>query len=202
MTAQLEIISQVDFERIYTLAEFLTLDLPGDENDGDTIKYELVEGKLLAKAKGGVSAAHGEVVATLSEYLRTYTRQKQLGKIYSGASCTLGATDPKASWVEPDVCFVAAGRTPDDFDGPIPVAPDLIVEVHSPSDTTKGIQNKIETYQNAGVSLIWSVYLLAKYVVVHRLNDPDIKLFNLFNGELEGDPVLPGFKLSVKDLFQ
>jgi len=182
-------------EKLYTVQEFLELDLPDDDYE-----YELVGGRIVARPKSGVSAKHGKIVAKLSLYLGNYAKDgPTYGTVYSGASCTLGREDG-ANYVEPDVCFVLAGRTPDDFSGPIPVAPDLVVEVNSPSDTTERIHNKLENYRSSGVRLIWSVYMLEKFVLVYGANLPDVKLLNL-NDELDGEEVLPNFKLKVSHLF-
>ncbi len=203
MTTTLEM-ATVDFERSYTLKEFLELDLPGDEDDDDTIQYELVRGKLMAKAKSGVSGEHSDIVALISSRLDSFAGrsadEKRLGTVFAVGSCTLGQTGPEASWVEPDVCFVMLGRMPDKFKGPIPVAPDIVVEVWSPSDSTEKIQNKIEAYQAAGVRLIWSIYMASKYILVHRA-DESRRIFLDLEDVLNGGAVLPGFTLKVSELF-
>lgn len=195
MTAE----AAIDFDRTYTLEEFLSLDLPG-EDDG-TLSYELVGGKLVAKDKLGVSAEHGKVLFKLSTSLGAYLASNPIGQGFADAPTTLGSTDPKASRVDPDICFVQNGRIPDRFKGPIPVAPDLVVEIWSPSDTTEKIQDKIEVYQAAGVRLIWSTYMLSRFIVVYQGKGADRKFLDL-DGELNGEDVLPGFRLAVKTLFE
>ena len=192
----------IDFDCTYTLDEFLNLDLPGE--DDDTIQYELIEGKILATPKSGVSGRHGKIITLIATQLDIFAGisagTKQKGIVYSGGSTNLGQTGPNASWVEPDVCFVLDGRTPTDFSGPIPVAPDIAIEVWSPSDSTKKIQTKVEAYQRAEVPLIWSVYMENKFILVYTLGSADIKILNL-KDELEGGEILPGFKLTVSTLF-
>ncbi len=183
-------------EKLYTVEEFLNLDLPDD----DANEYELIEGRLVAKPKGGVSGPHGRVVFRLSGKIDSFLETNPIGEGFAGASTNLGQTQGR-NYVEPDVCFVAAGRILSDFSGSIPVAPDLVVEVWSPSDTTQKIHDKIIEYQAAGVRLIWSIYLLDKFIVIIRLNDPDIRFLNI-SGELDGEDVLPGFKLAVSKLFE
>ncbi len=206
MTAQLEIAEiveapaspapTIDFERIYTLEEFLNLQW--SENDENN--YELIEGKIVAEASKGVSAEHGEIIFKLGGFLASYLATNPIGRGYSEAPSTLGRPGPKPSWVVPDLAFVLAGRTSDKFRGPLTVAPDLAVEIWSPSDSTEIIHDKIEAYLNAGVRLIWSIYLLDRYVIVHNLDTPKRRLFDL-DDELDGEGVLPGFKLAVKALF-
>lgn len=196
MTTQLlEANKKIDFERTYTLEEFLNLDLPDD------YEYELVKGKLVARDKTGSSGRHAEIIGVLMQQLRNYKDDHSQGsRVFSQGPCNLGRNGPEASWVEPDVSFVVEGRFPDEFEGPIPVAPDLIAEVWSPSDTTRKIQDKIEDYLDAGVKVIWSVYLLHEYVIVTKLGEKRRILLDL-KDELDGGEVLPGFKLKVNKLF-
>lgn len=194
-----------EFDRTYTLDEFLTSDFPDDADEDGIISYELVEGKLIARLTER-SGTHGRIRATIGSYLYLMAGKgagkEQIGTVYIGATCTFSSPSDEPSWVEPDISFVANGRTPADFEGPVPVAPDLVVEIWLPTDTTEIIQNKIEAYQNAGVRLIWSVYHLGGFVIVHRLNNPNIEGFNSFSGELDGGDVMPGFRIKVSQLFQ
>lgn len=185
-------------EKLYTVEEFLNLEWSEDDDD----QYELIKGEIVPKDKPGPSGKHGKIIGKVSASIITFATsgETSLGDVFSNSACTLGR--PKGSnYVIPDVSFVAAGRLPEDFDGPIPLAPDLVVEVNSDSDTLERIHNKIEGYQEAGVRLIWSIYLLEKYVLVYRLNDLDIRFVNV-KGELDGEDVLPGFTLKVSDLFK
>lgn len=183
-------------EKLYTVEEFLAIEWP-DDDDND---YELIGGRIVARPLGGTSGEHGEIVFKLAVEIGSYLRTNPIGKGYTEGSCMLGR--PKGSaYVKPDVCFVAEGRTPAKFQGPIPVAPDLAIEVWSPSDDTITIQDKIDAYLETGVRLVWSIYMINKFVLVYHLNDPDIKLLNL-KDEFDGEDVLPGFKLPVKVLFE
>ncbi len=176
-------------QKLYTIEEFLALSLSGDENDGDTIQYELVRGEIGARPRSGTSGEHGRIVARLGHFLDTYADEHNLGRVYTQASCTLGRPEG-SNWVEPDISFVATGRTLAHFSGSIPVAPDLVIEVNSPGDTIERIHNKLEAYRETNVRLIWSIYMLEKYIVIYRLNDPDVRFLNI-NGELEGQRFCP-----------
>ena len=180
-------------DKLYTVEEFLGLDLPDDE------EYELIGGRVVARSKGSPSGEHGRVIFKIAGQMGVYLDKNPVGEGYTEAACTLGRPEG-ADYVRPDVCFVTSGRTPPRFRGPIPVAPDLAVEVWSPTDDTETIQNKLDAYKEAGVRLVWSVYLLNRYVLVYRLDDPGIKLLNL-GDELEGEDVLPGFRMPIKVFF-
>ncbi len=183
-------------EKLYTVEEFLNLNLPDDA--------ELIEGQIVAKQNPGPSAEHGDIITRLTFHLDGYAGvnagQTRLGKFYSGSACTLGQPNG-TNYVRPDLCFVLDGRTPEKFKGPIPVAPDLAIEVNSPTDDNESMQNKVDAYLQAGVRLIWSIYMVQKFVAVYRLNAPNIKFLNL-NDELDGEDVIPGFKLKVNKLFE
>lgn len=79
-----------------------------------------------------------------------------------------------------------------------PVAPDLIIEVLSPSNTPDEMTIKVDNYLRAGV-VVWVVNPEAQRVVVHR-PDAAPKIYNL-NDTLDGGRVLPGFTLPVRDIF-
>ncbi len=190
----------LDFERTYTVDEFLDLDWPDD----DETEYELIGGRIVPKERpGGPSAKHSRIVNLVGYYLEGYAGvgagANQLGKVYSDGPTNLGR--PKGSnYLKPDVCFVAEGRTQSNFPGPIPVAPDLAVEVISPTDVWSEIIDKVTQYLQAGTPLIWVVDFFTKSVFVFHLDQP-MALLNI-EAELSGEGVLPGFKLAVKALFE
>jgi|GEM_PF-263554 len=195
-----EINAGEDPEKLYTVEEFLALEWDDDDDE----EYELIQGRIVPRReKIGPSGKHSRISTKIAYYLEAYAGlgagEQQLGEVYTEGPCNLGR--PKgSSYVVPDVCFVAAGRTPANFSGPIPVAPDLVVEINSPSDTLENIHTKIESYLAAGVGLIWSVYLLDKYVIMYRLGESR-RLFLELEDELDGSTVIPGFKLKLNALF-
>jgi Uma2 family endonuclease len=177
-------------EKTYTIEEFLELELPDDQT------FELIKGKIVPK--GLPSGKHGKVVLELSRLLGNYLADNPIGDGFTEAGCTLGRPQG-ANWVRPDLCFVAKGRLADNFDGPFPVAPDFIIEVNSPSDTNQAMQDKVEEYLAEGVRLIWSIYIVQKFVVVYRLGDPNIQV--MAKGVLDDENILPGFKVPLAQLF-
>ncbi len=187
-------------EKICSVPEFLKLDW----TDADENEYELIEGQIVVKLQGSTSGKHADVVVRLSTALDTFggvsAGEKRPGKVYAGASTTLGQPEG-LNLPKPDVCFVIKGNGPETFDGPLPVAPDLVIEVNSPSDTDERRVAKLRAYQQAGVSLVWSVSLAEEFVIVYSKNKPFPQLFNI-EDELDGDEVLPGFRLRVKALFK
>jgi Uma2 family endonuclease len=99
----------------------------------------------------------------------------------------------------PDLALVPASRVeavPEE--GHVPIAPDLVVEVISPSDNKYAFEEKLEDYQMAGVKVVWEVNPKFRFVRVHH---PDRNSHFLMESDtLTGDPVLPTFSVLVKEL--
>lgn len=188
-------------EKLYTVEEFLALELPEDENE-DNYEYQLIGGWIVRQ--GTTSGKHGDIVTRVATALNLFggvaAGEQRIGTVYSGSSTDLG--NPKGqNYPKPDVCFVLKGNGPVDFEGAIPVAPDLVIEVNSPSDTDARRFEKLQAYQQSEVKLIWSIHMLERFVVVYTKGDSDPAFFSV-KGELDGGAVLPGFKLAVKALFE
>ncbi len=99
----------------------------------------------------------------------------------------------------PDVAFVSKARQVEPPRKTLnPIAPDLAVEVISPTNSASEIQRKVLDYLAAGTLLVWIVYPETRTVVVHTsagartLTEADT---------LDGGDVLPGFTLPVRDIF-
>ena len=80
------------------------------------------------------------------------------------------------------------------------VTPDLAVEVVSPSNTAGKVLKKVREYFQAGVRLVWIIFPDA--AEVHVYNSPKTVQVLDRTDVLRGDPVLPGFRLALADLFE
>lgn len=107
----------------------------------------------------------------------------------------------KGNYLIPDVAFIRPGRIPERFAGAIPAVPDLLAEINSPSDDGLHIQEKIEIYKQAGVRLLWSVYMMEEFVAVYDLAHAK-RIFLNPDEELDGGDVLPGFRYKVSELLK
>ena len=99
-------------------------------------RYELVEGRLVKMPPAG--AQHGAIATTLAFFLTTFVRCNDLGKVFAAETGFILARDPDTVRA-PDVSFVASERLPEGglpahF---LPLAPDLVAEVVSPSELKK-----------------------------------------------------------------
>lgn len=186
---------EINLECTYDVDEFF--ELLGDEAED----YELIGGKIVPREKPGPGAEHGEIINKLGFHLELYANRNgsKHGRIFSASACLLGR--PQGSnWVIPDISYVLSDRLPAKFSGPLPVAPDLVVEVNSPSDNLERMRNKIDEYLREGVRMVWSIYPLDKYVLVYQPDQTKQTYYDM-DAELDGGSVLPGFKLPIKVLF-
>jgi Uma2 family endonuclease len=164
---------------------------------GDGYKRELVNGEIIMSPAG---ANHGSVVMRLARAIGNHADAHGLGVTFDGQT---GFRMPATSDVlSPDVSFVttdrlrAAGGVPAGF---FQGSPDLAVEVLSPGDSVRMIEEKLRQYLANGTRLAWVVSPGQQTVHVYRTLTPDrmLKAGDAFDGE----EVLPGFTYPVADLF-
>ncbi len=162
----------------------------------DGNNYELVDGHLVERGMGTWASA---VEGTLFYLLYQHKVDKQSGLVFgSGASyqCFPGNRVRK-----PDVSFILSGRLPDDRVpvGHIPIAPDLAVEVVSPTDIQYDVDRKVDEYLEAGVGLVWVVNPDTRVIIIYRADGSISGVRE--SGELDGEAAVPGFRCRVADLF-
>jgi Uma2 family endonuclease len=79
------------------------------------------------------------------------------------------------------------------------VAPDLVVEVISPNDKAFDVIEKLREYFAGGVRQVWQVYSNTEQVMI--FDSPRSARILSRGDELIGDPVVPGFRVKLADLF-
>lgn len=99
----------------------------------------------------------------------------------------------------PDISFWSKERLPEVPEGYIEIAPDLTVEVVSPSDHFSRINRKLREYLDKGVRLIWVVDPEDRTVTIYRPGTEAVILTE--SQALDGGDVLPGFTCLVRELF-
>jgi Uma2 family endonuclease len=105
--------------------------------------------------------------------------------------------------LQPDAAFIAGARIGGRAGVYYLGAPDLAVEVISPSETSRGVLDKTRTYLTGGGRLVWTVYPEDKIIDVHRLADDGSLITKTLTeaDTLDGGEVLPGFTVGVKEVF-
>ncbi len=160
-------------------------------------KYELLEGDLLMSPVG---ETHSDICMRLGTLLTVFVESRQLGRVYDSS---IGYRLSPKLLLSPDVSFVSNERldrirvAPEKF---LQGAPDLAVEVLSPSDTATIIEKKLDLYFEHGTEAAWLVDPQRKAVSVYTL-DGITRLTKLAD-VLAGGKVLRGFKCRLSRLFR
>lgn len=158
--------------------------------------YELVDGQWEAKEMG--TMRHSGVGTRLIIRLGGYVETHQLGGVYGpDATFQIGRNERL-----PDVSFLSAARMPEggELDEKCPVAPDLAVEVISPSESWAKVNRKLREYFAAGVQQVWLVSLELREV--HVYDSPKTMTVLGEEDELVSEALLPGFRLRISELFR
>ena len=163
----------------------------------DGYKHELQAGILVSEPLPGYR--HGRILAMVAERLSAHVRQRRLGVVLAGDSGFILAHSPDTVR-GPDVAFVSrerherSGDTVRAFAG----APDLAVEVLSPSNTPAAMHAKVADYLAAGTRRVWVVDPETQTLSVYAS-----LLSPLVRGEddmLDGEEVIPGFTVRVGEI--
>ena len=158
---------------------------------------ELVRGEIIeTMAPGG---EHGTIAGDTYSYLRAWSRP-QGGYVGVEVGYIL-ARDPDTVRI-PDVSYVRPTRIPKTG---VPktywqLAPDLAVEVVSPSETANEVQDKVTDYLASGTSMVWVIYPRFQHVIVHT-PDGVARTYDR-NATLHFPELLPGFSCTVAELFE
>ena len=181
--------SELAGSELMTIEEFERLP---DEAD----RLELVRGQVIREPPAGFE--HGDIGFQVALCLGTFVRQHALGKVLAAETGFVLFDDPPTVRA-PDVAFVARDRLPADPRGFARLAPDLAVEIVSPSNTVPEIQEKVFDYLDAGTKLVWVVEPRGRTVTVYCSRDQ----IRILTGEqeIDGGEVLPGFRTRVSGFF-
>lgn len=157
---------------------------------------ELVDGTLVEKPMGFYESSLGMI---LGGYLHAYLINHSIGFVVgeSGASRTIPGRVRM-----PDVGFYSWNHFPGralPAGGVLDVPADLVVEILSPSNTRTEMEQKRQEYFASGTQLYWEVLPETRQVKV--FTDANTHTLLGENDSLVGEPVLPGFVLSIQEWF-
>ncbi|MDB5311622.1 MAG: hypothetical protein JWO38_5824 [Gemmataceae bacterium] len=159
--------------------------------------YEVVNGIPVEKKVGAPEVL---LANDLYRVLAPFAHDNRLGWSFVEMSFDLPVV---ANERKPDVAFVSYDRWPRDRRFPranaLPVAPDLAVEVTGPYELTWATFTKLEEYFRAGVREVWLFFPHIERVYVYT-SPTAVRILSRAD-ELTGDPVIPGFRLPLADLF-
>ena len=168
-------------------------------NMPETERYELWKGEL--RPMPPPNSRHGQMIGNICLHLLTYVQAHQLGYVLVGDPGFLLARNPDIV-LGPDVAFVRPGRLPGGAppEGYPECTPDLAIEVVSPSDQARKVEEKAQDWITYGCPMVMVVNARKLTVKVYRpgqaprvLQDDDV---------FDGEDVIPGFRLPLSEIFR
>ncbi len=183
---------------LITSDQLLTYDARG-------MRTELVRGRLMVRepAAYGHGVLAARVLARIAAFLEAHqaasAAPNPLGEVLAAETGFTLQRSPDTVRA-PDVAFVAWSRRPASGSGFAELAPDLAVEVLSPSDRPGEVLAKVADWLDAGTSLVWVIDPGRRLARVYRADGsasivPD-------SDSLNGEGILPGFTLALGALFE
>lgn len=168
------------------------------QNNPDLRFERTAQGELIIMPPtGGIT---GDRNSDLNYQLRGWSRKNKLGKTFDSST---GFKLPNSANRSPDASWVKMERwnalTEDEKEKYIPLCPDFVVELMSPSDTLEKTRAKMKEYMDNGASLGWLINRKQKQIEIYRLNQ-EAEILN-FPQTLSGEDVLPGFILDLTEIW-
>lgn len=175
---------------LMTAEEFLQL-------GSRSAKHELIRGKLTASPLNDFQT--GAMIMDLAIRIEAKVRTTELGFVVMSVGFVLGRNPDTVR--APAIAFISKAtlaKTKDKtkyIDG----APELAIEVLSPSDSVQAIEEKAEAFLDAGAKLVWVVNPRSRRVWVYQPRRKPIAMEG--DDMLEAEGVIPGFRIPVRDIF-
>ena len=162
------------------------------------VRGELIRGVLCETMPTGQE--HGEIVVNLAVMLGAFVKPRKLGRLTASDSGVWLERDPDTVR-EPDIAYFSAEKIPPGVrvTGYAEAVPDLVVEVASPSDSLREVNDKALMWLGYGVGMVWVVNPHTRAVDVYREGRAASTLTE--NDSLDGLDALPGFTCAVRDVF-
>lgn len=171
----------------------------------DRQPVEIVNGEVVVMTPH--QRPHARIAQRLFRSLDRFVGEHELGEVWLETPFVLDA-DERTRWVKgvrvPDLAFTSLARTQEHdqkfgADGPWRIAPDLAVEIVSPTDTYSDVNQKVADYLRFGVRLVWVIDPQARTVRVFSPDAPDGHI--LADAErLNGEPVVSGWEMEIRTL--
>ena len=168
-------------------------------------RCEVVDGVLLMPP--GPMPEHQWLGLVISRRMSLFAEARELGVALT-APCDVVIRREPLRVRQPDVLFISAARggvrRPADLVGlsRLETPPDLVVEILSPSNTRRQVEEKLADYRSIGVLEGWLVNFPARTVEVLRLSGDEVAVLGVYGmGDVLRSEALPGFELPIADIF-
>ncbi len=176
---------------LLTVKDYAALDEPAG------VRYELSNGELIVTPSA--SQFHNRIRDDFNSRLWAFVKPRNLGQITCETDLTLVGEVVR----RPDIAFIRAERLEGvDLDqSPLPVSPDLAIEIVSKNDRADDLLLKVFQYLEAGAQAVWLMYpntrLAYRYIPSKR--EPEVRSVEA-GDKFEEPDLLPGFSLSLSEI--
>ena len=178
-------------KKIYTYQDYLNL--PNDRN-----RYEIINGELIMTPAPKI--IHQDISRNIEIELALFVQKHKLGKVYD-APCDIVLSNENV--VQPDILFISKENmdiiTEDNIQG----APDIVVEILSPSTGYYDLVAKKEIYETFGVKEYWIVDPKMQWVEIYIIKENRFNLYQRIEktGKIQSQ-LLKGFELDLEIIFK
>ena len=164
----------------------------------DDERYELLNGELILSPSP--REIHQYISSILHLIIGTYARNHQLGKVYfSPFDVVLSDSDV----VQPDLLFISKERTGIITEDNVRGAPDLVVEILSPTTADRDRTVKLDLYATHGVKEYWIVDPDSRTIMVLLRGESRFEVSGIYGeDQILSSPTLEGFSVALGEIFQ
>jgi len=189
LTLNLNPIIQLTDEQFYQLCQ-----------ENPEVRLErTAQGELIVMPPSGGETSKRNSILNLQ--LGLWNEQTQLGEVFDSNG---GFSLPKGGDRAPDVAWVKKERwdalTPEQKEKFVPLCPDFLIELLSPTDSLKKTQEKMQEYLDNGLRLGWLINRKTTQVEIYRQGQ-DVEVLQS-PSTLSGEDVLPGFALNLQRIWE
>ena len=159
-------------------------------------RYEIVYGEIIERPMP--SPIHGRIQAKITAKLVQFSEELNLGEVYTETHFQFADKLVRV----PDIAFISFEKFPasgEDESSRWHIAPDLAIEVISPTDDYENVQEKIGEYFTFGVNQVWIISPVTKTLTIYR----SIKNVTILTeeDELICEDILPDFRMRLSEIF-
>ena len=188
-------LADLDLNKIYSYADYFKW--PFED------RVELIKGKIF-KMSPAPNFDHQVLAGEIYGNLRDFLKKQKCKAFVSPFDVRFPRKSKEDKDIftvlQPDVCVVC-DTSKYDKRGCVG-APDIVVEILSPSNNEKELKNKFDIYEESGVQEYWIVSPQDKTFLVNRLVDGHyVTSRPMVSGDIVTTTVLPGFEMDLKELF-
>lgn len=163
------------------------------------LRFELTaEGELIIMPPTGGET--GKRNSDINLDLAMWNRQNKSGIVFDSSTGFIlpnsAKRSPNAAWIPIHKWNSLTSEQKQKF---LPLCPDFVIELSSPTDSLKTLQDKMQEYMNNGTRLGWLINPKDKQVEVYRQNRA-VEVLN-FPNTLSGEDILPGFTLNLEPIW-